>query len=390
VAGTNALTAVSADGTEVFKITADPASGQYQITNFVSLDSPSSTFTSFNLSGGNSGSYDLGTGSRFSLQATATTNGVADTVNTSDNSFGVGSGQSIDTGDLLSFTFIDKSTNQATDMTAVSLTTDKLGSGEQLTWTAFDIAGNAVGSGTVNGVSGGTTSFTIDASKLNSGEYEFSTIRFGAGASTSYKLLITAITGQTEAYDQRISLGVKASDGDQDSTATQSLQITFDSDETIQAGSNGSALGGGNGANNLLGGVGDDILTGGKGSDTLTGGSGSDSFVWKAGDAGSAGSPDLDVVKDFNTSQDDRLNLSDLLQGETTSTIDNFLKLIVDSGTGNATLLVSKDGHLNDGGSAASHADLSITLEGAANQLSGQSINSLIAGADPTIKVDHS
>ncbi|MDH4554689.1 tandem-95 repeat protein, partial [Pseudomonas sp. BN417] len=390
VAGANSLTAVSADGTEVFKITADPASGQYQITNFVSLDSPSSTFTSFDLSGGNSGSYDLGTGSRFSLQATATTNGVADTVNTSNNSFGVGSGQSIDTGDLLSFTFIDKSTNQATDMTAVSVTTDKLGTGESLTWTAFDMAGNAVGSGTVYGVSSGTTSFTIDASKLNSGEYEFSTVHFGAGASTSYKLLISSITGQTEAYDQRISLGVKATDGDGDSTATQSLQITFDSDDTIQAGSNDSALGGGNGANNLLGGVGDDILTGGKGSDTLTGGSGADSFVWKAGDAGSAGSPDLDVVKDFNTSQDDRLKLSDLLQGETTSTIDNFLKLIVDSGTGNATLLVSKDGHLNDGGSAASHADLSITLEGAAAQLGGSSINSLIAGADPTIKVDHS
>ncbi|MNQ28206.1 Poly(beta-D-mannuronate) C5 epimerase 4 [compost metagenome] len=390
VAGANSLTAVSADGTEVFKITADPASGQYQISNFVSLDSPSSTFTNFNLSGGNSGSYDLGTGSRFSLQATATANGAAATVNTSDNSFGVGSGQSIDTGDLLSFTFIDKSTNQATDMTAVSLTTDKLGTGEQLTWTAYDIAGNAVGSGTVNGVSGGTTSFTIDASKLNSGEYEFSTIRFGAGASTSYKLAISAITGQTEAYDQRINLGVKASDGDQDSTDTQSLQITFDSDNTIQAGSNDSALGGGIGANNLVGGDGDDILTGGKGSDTLTGGSGADSFVWKSGDAGSAGSPDLDVVMDFKDSEDDRLDLSDLLQGETSSTIDNFLKLIVDSGTGNATLLVSKDGHLNDGGSAASHADLSITLEGAAAQLSGSSINSLIAGADPTIKVDHS
>ncbi|MFC5697360.1 beta strand repeat-containing protein, partial [Pseudomonas sp. GCM10022186] len=394
VTGTNSLTAVSADGTQVFKITADPVSGQYQVTNYVNLDSPSSTFTTFDLSGGNSGAYDLGVGSQFSLQATATTINssnqvVTDTVNTSDNSFGVGSGQSIDTGDVLKFTFIDKSTNQATDMTSVSLTTDKLGSGEKLTWTAFDSAGIAVGSGTVNGVSGGSASFTIDSSKLNSGEHEFSSISFGAGAGTSYKLLISAITGQTEAYDQRITLGMKAADGDLDSTASQSMQITFDSDNTIQAGSSGSALGGGSGANNLIGGSGDDILTGGSGNDTMTGGAGADTFTWKSGDAGTAGSPDLDVVKDFKPqTEQDRLDLSDLLHGETTSNIDNYLKLIVDSGTGNATLLVSKEGHLNDGGSAASHADLSVTLEGAASQLSGSSINSLIAGADPTIKVD--
>ncbi len=393
--GTNSLTAVSADGTQVFKITADPVSGQYQVTNYVNLDSPSSTFTSFDLSGGNSGAYDLGVGSQFSLQATATTINssnqvITDTVNTSDNSFGVGSGQSIDTGDVLKFTFIDKSTNLATDMTSVSLITDKLGSSEKLTWTAFDSAGIAVGSGTVNGVPGGTASFTIDSSKLNSGEHEFSSISFGAGASTSYKLIISAITGQTEAYDQRITLGVKATDGDHDSTASQSLQITFDSDNTIQAGSSGSALGGGGGANNLIGGAGDDILAAGGGNDTMTGGAGADTLVWKSGDAGTAGSPNLDVVKDFKPqTEQDRLDLSDLLHGETTSNIDNYLQLIVDSGTGNATLLVSKEGHLNDGGSAASHADLSVTLEGAASQLSGSSINSLIAGADPTIKVDN-
>ncbi|NWL80572.1 hypothetical protein DM872_27345, partial [Pseudomonas taiwanensis] len=145
---------------------------------------------------------------------------------------------------------------------------------------------------------------------------------------------------------------------------------------------------GGNGNDILFGGTGTDTLTGGKGSDLLWGGSGNDTFVWKAGDSGVVGSPDQDVVKDFKMSEGDKLNLSDLLQGESSATIDNFLKLIVDNGTGTATLLVSKDGHLNDGGTAASHADLSITLEGAAAQLSGQSINSLIAGADPTIKVD--
>ncbi|MDH4580587.1 type I secretion C-terminal target domain-containing protein, partial [Pseudomonas sp. BN415] len=390
VTGTNSVSALANDGTEVFRITADPISGQYKVTNFVNLDSPSSVLSNFNLSGGNSGLYDLGTNSRFSLQASATTNGVADTVNTSNNSFGVGSGQSIDTGDLLNFTFIDKSTNQTTDLTSITLTTDKLGNNESLTWSAYNSSGALVGAGTLNGVSSGTTTFTIDASKLNSGQFEFSTIKFGAGSGTSYKLIIDSLTGQTEAYDQRITLGVKATDGDHDSTASQPLQITFDSDNTLQAGSTGTALGGAAGANNLIGGVGDDTLTGGKGSDTLWGSTGADTFIWKAEDAGTAGNPDLDVVKDFKTSENDKLDLSDLLQGETTASIDNFLKLIVDTGTGNATLLVSKEGHLNDGEVAANHADLAITLEGAANQLSGASINSLIAGADPTIKIDHS
>ncbi|MCO6055155.1 type I secretion C-terminal target domain-containing protein, partial [Pseudomonas sp. MOB-449] len=401
--GTNSVSALATNGTEVFRITADPISGQYKVTNFVDLDSPSSILSNFNLSGGNSGLYDLGANSRFSLQASATANGVADTVNTSNNSFGVGSGQSIDTGDLLNFTFIDKSTNQTTDLTSVTLTTDKLGSNESLTWSAYNASGALVGAGTLNGVSSGTTTFTIDASKLNSGQFEFSTIKFGAGSGTSYKLIIDSLTGQTEAYDQRITLGVKAMDGDHDSTASQPLQITFDSDNTVQAGSTGTALGGAAGANNLIGGVGDDTLTGGKGSDTLWGDSpgatgssrGADTFVWKAGDAGSAGSPDLDIVKDFKSSEGDRLDLSDLLQGETTSTIDNFLKLVIQPGSSDATLLVSKDGQLNvtDSNGAinpASHADLSITLEGAATQLSGSSISSLIAGADPTIKVDHS
>ncbi|MCY1262402.1 repeat domain protein [compost metagenome] len=391
VSGSNSLTAVDANGTEVFKITADLATGHYQVTNFVSLDSPSSTFSNFKLSGGNLGLYDLGADSRFSLQATSTENGTASTVNTSSNSFGVGSGQSIDTGDVLKFTFIDKTTNQATDMTSISLTTDKLGNGEKLTWTAFDSTGAAVGSGTVNGAGNGAISFTIDASKLNSGKHEFSSVEFGAGSGTSYKVAIDSITGQTQAYDQRINLNVKATDGDSDSTASQPLQITFDSDHEIHAGSTGSALGGGNGADRLIGGIGDDFLTGGKGNDNLTGGDGRDTFIWKSGHAGNEGSPNQDVVKDFKISDGDRLDLSDLLQGETSSTIDNFLRLIVDNGTGNATLLVSSTGHLTPGSTdadAASHADLTITLEGAAAQLSGSSINSLIAGADPTIKVD--
>ncbi|MNV99561.1 hypothetical protein D3C71_1949390 [compost metagenome] len=47
---------------------------------------------------------------------------------------------------------------------------------------------------------------------------------------------------------------------------------------------------------------------------------------------------------------------------------------------------VSSEGKLNTAGGIA-NADVTIKLEG--NNWSGQSINSLIAGSDPTIKIDH-
>ncbi|MDB6142883.1 MAG: von Willebrand factor [Pseudomonas sp.] len=138
-------------------------------------------------------------------------------------------------------------------------------------------------------------------------------------------------------------------------------------------------LDGGKGNDTLLGGTGTDVLRGGMGDDTLLGGAGADLFVWKSGDTGH------DVIKDFNSAQGDRIDLSDLLHNETASTIDNFLK-ITTAADGTSTLQVSSEGKLNDAGGIA-NADVTIKLEGV--NYSGSSINSLIAGADPTIKVEH-
>ncbi|HGA2320871.1 TPA: immunoglobulin-like domain-containing protein, partial [Pseudomonas putida] len=135
-------------------------------------------------------------------------------------------------------------------------------------------------------------------------------------------------------------------------------------------------LDGGKGNDILLGGSGNDTLIGGQGNDILIGGSGADLFVWKAGDVGN------DVIKDFKASEGDRLDLRDLLQGETASTIDNYLK-ITTAADGTSTLQVSSEGKLNAGGSA----DVTIKLEGV--NWSNTTVNSLISGADPTIKVDH-
>jgi surface adhesion protein len=124
---------------------------------------------------------------------------------------------------------------------------------------------------------------------------------------------------------------------------------------------------------------GHDTVSGGEGNDILIGGSGGDTFVWKAGDTGN------DVIKDFKASEGDRIDLRDLLQGETGSTIDNFLKITTVDGV--SSLQVSSTGQLNSGNAAAATPDVTIKLEG--NNWSSANLHNLIAGSDPTIKVDH-
>ncbi|MDF9754442.1 calcium-binding protein [Pseudomonas hunanensis] len=106
--------------------------------------------------------------------------------------------------------------------------------------------------------------------------------------------------------------------------------------DILLGGTGNDTLLGGEGNDILFGGAGNDILIGGKGDDIMTGGSGADTFVWKAGDLGN------DVIKDFKASEGDRLDLSDLLQGEKASTIDNFLKITTVNGE--STLQVSTEG----------------------------------------------
>ncbi|MEG1767455.1 MAG: VCBS domain-containing protein [Comamonas sp.] len=64
------------------------------------------------------------------------------------------------------------------------------------------------------------------------------------------------------------------------------------------------------------------------GSDTLLGTAEDDLFVWHQGDAGTVARPVTDVVKNFGTSGNDKLDLADLLQGEEASSdLSKFLHL---------------------------------------------------------------
>jgi Ca2+-binding RTX toxin-like protein/lipopolysaccharide export system protein LptC len=148
--------------------------------------------------------------------------------------------------------------------------------------------------------------------------------------------------------------------------------------DVLDGGAGDDVLLGGSGTDTLLGGAGQDLLIGGPGNDTLTGGAGADTFIWKKGDIGK------DVVTDFNAKEGDRLDLRDLLQGETDGTIDNFLKITTAGGV--STLQISTTGKLNETGGLG-NADAAIQLDG--NNLSTMSINSLISGADPVLRIDH-
>ncbi|WP_339412241.1 tandem-95 repeat protein [Pseudomonas sp. EA_35y_Pfl2_R5] len=164
--------------------------------------------------------------------------------------------------------------------------------------------------------------------------------------------------------------------------ATSNAQVQINPTSTLISGSAAADI--------LIGDADDNLIMGLAGNDTLTGAGGSDTFIWLKGHTGN------DTISDFNISTDldqrDRLDLHDLLQGENEGNINNYLQVV--STPLETTLQISTNGQFNVGGSA----DLSIRLEngGAPVDLSSfgatssQIVNSLIAGADPIIKVDHS
>ncbi|MBR7799896.1 beta strand repeat-containing protein, partial [Undibacterium fentianense] len=119
---------------------------------------------------------------------------------------------------------------------------------------------------------------------------------------------------------------------------------------------NDSMLGGA-GNDSLAGGSGADILTGGTGSDTLTGGAGADTFKWALNDNGTTGAPAIDQITDFGNgsfaSGGDRLDLRDLLVGESSATLDKFLHFNWDGA--NTTVYISTSGAFTAGNVVASN-----------------------------------
>lgn len=159
--------------------------------------------------------------------------------------------------------------------------------------------------------------------------------------------------------------------------------------ETLDGGAGDDILVGGDGEHILIGGEGNDTLVGGGGNDILTGGEGADLFVWHNGDQGTAATPANDIVTDFNGTEGDSLDLSDILQGEESNDITDYIS-VAEQGN-DVVLSLTPDG---DGGDMTQ----TITLQNTSidqlvgSDASGMSnadiINSLITSGQ--IQVDQS
>ncbi|WP_372871090.1 VCBS domain-containing protein [Shewanella sp.] len=97
---------------------------------------------------------------------------------------------------------------------------------------------------------------------------------------------------------------------------------------------------GGAGNDLLLGGEGNDTLIGGLGDDTLIGGLGADTFVWQAGDKGTDHLIDFDI-------EHDKLDLSDLLQGEDQHSLESFLSFTIENGSTTIEIDANRDGQVD-------------------------------------------
>ena len=156
---------------------------------------------------------------------------------------------------------------------------------------------------------------------------------------------------------------------------------TKDGGDTLLGNAGNDILFGQGGNDTLNGGAGNDILVGGKGNDILTGGEGADTFVWLKGDTNTSGG--FDQITAFKPGEGDKLDLSDLLQGNTDNNLDKYLKLTTDNATGNSTLSVSSTGSFTTNGGTA---DVTIKVDGANWGNGSTAINNLIAGGDLTVK----
>ena len=100
-------------------------------------------------------------------------------------------------------------------------------------------------------------------------------------------------------------------------------------DHAMLGGAAADILVGGGGDDTIDGGSGSDTLVGGSGNDILAGGFGGDIFKWGLADKADAGTPATDTVTDFNaasaTSGGDALDLRDLLVGENTGNLTDYL-----------------------------------------------------------------
>ncbi|QXI19361.1 retention module-containing protein [Pseudomonas hamedanensis] len=154
----------------------------------------------------------------------------------------------------------------------------------------------------------------------------------GTGSDTaSYAHAMAAVTVNLGLLGAQNTLGA----GTDTLTGIENL-LGSNFNDSLTGDGNSNVINGGLGNDVLNGGGGDDLLIGGLGNNNLTGGAGADTFQWLKGNSGH------DLITDF-TPGTDKLDLSQLLQGEngSTASLDDYLHFTV-SGSG-ASVMTSID-----------------------------------------------
>ena len=167
-------------------------------------------------------------------------------------------------------------------------------------------------------------------------------------------------------YTGNFSLTVIASATDNTENASATSILNFDvlsnDFNNIVGTSTDNVITGSGGADAIYALNGNDTLIGGAGNDYLSGGLGADTFAWRLGDAGTPGAPAVDKISDVNVAQGDVLSLADLLQGEESNPLTDYLHFENDGS--NTRIHVSSTGGYADAGYDAGVTDQIIVLEG--------------------------
>ncbi|WP_375055367.1 retention module-containing protein [Zobellella sp. DQSA1] len=298
-------------------------------------------------------------------------------INPSQQGIGVGNNQ-FNSGDTLKLEFfegdkdgdINTSPTEKKEINKLTLTFNFRGGDTtaniMLSLLAIDGTVLHVINATVTKGADGLGYVTIDTSLIPSVSGFYGIEIFHAGGDPVL-LYGTATSTSLLPDDQTLDFEVTVVDGDGDShSGTFSVTIDgqtehivgTDADETLEAsgsnkayiqgvggnntligGSDNDVLLGGDGDDILIGGAGDDILIGGLGNNILTGGEGADVFRFVDAESGS-----VNTITDFEKGID-RLDLRELLNGEESGNLNDYLIFSLDNG--DTLLVVSPNG---DGG----------------------------------------
>jgi Bacterial Ig domain/RTX calcium-binding nonapeptide repeat (4 copies) len=179
--------------------------------------------------------------------------------------------------------------------------------------------------------------------------------------------LLTRASGLTQLGGDGLTNAIGSTGNDALAGTTGNDYLSGNSGNDTLGGAAGTAgndyLDGGVGTDILRGGAGTDVLYGGAGDDNLTGGTEADQFVWNTGDQGTPGTPATDTITDFqNVVGGDKLILNDLLVGEYSGNLTNYLNITVSGGT--TTIRISSTGGFTNGVFNAAAVDQVIVLTG--------------------------